>query len=218
MKRILLLLAAAAAAMVLVGCSSSDSTTATSSSSSSGGTTPMLTAESGAMVSADGSWVFACVGGPGSNNGTDTFTGASFSATENDYYTATDCTGTTFYTEVIGGTWTVVGTTTAAFGAGTVTANQVTFTLTSATSTPNDSTMAGVMNSGVEYGFPDWASGVTKDILAALTAFIGGATVNFLIYLDDTVTPNRMYWDDVDPPMTSGFPTTVLNTDFSEKQ
>ena len=129
------LILAVAALFLVAACSSDSSTTATTT----------VTTESGATLNLDGSWDWPCAstGLGGSDISTDTFTGAAFAFSEKGYInTDSTCSTASFYSENFGGTFAIVGTTTATFGAGTVTANQATFTVTSLNTTPNDAAMA----------------------------------------------------------------------------
>ena len=218
MKRLLYLpILLAAAVFVIAGCSSDSSTPADTPPNST------FVGASGNTVDIDGFWDFACStdGSGGSDQGTDSFTGATFSNTEQGYFgmDTTCASATTFYTEVFAGTLNVVGTTTTAdFGGAPVTANQVTVTVTSVQTTPNDDAAATIMNTNMEYGLTNWAGGVTQDVLALLVGFIGSNSFNILLYVDDISVPNLLYDDDTDPPMIAGFPTVIDNTGFSTRR
>lgn len=210
MKRLNLLLAVAAL-FLIAGCSDDDTTT----------TTVSTTGASGDAVSIDGSWDFGCDSDPdwAASQSTDTFSGSSFTGTEKFYITDATCSDSDFYTLTTTATYSVEGEETAAtFGSSTVTATQVTFVISSFTVTPDNAAAADAMNSVEDFGLSNWAAGTSQDVTTEIVSFLGSDTLNFLIYIDDTADPDRMYWDDSDSVFTSGFPTAISTTDFSERQ
>ena len=205
MKKVFYLLAAAVLLFAFVGCSDDDDAASLT-----------VTGPSGSAVALDGNWAppgGCAVFADESESFTQTIAASGISVVSNSYWNVADCSGTAQTTFAVSGAFVLGNDVSTTLSGAAVTASQMDFTFTSATLTPNEQEavdgMAGFC------GVATWTLGVAQDILGSDCV---GTTEKDLLYVDDTVTPNRMYsGDDSGVDTTVAYPT-VLSTDYLERQ
>lgn len=178
-----------------------------------------ITGESGEEVALNGTWASP----DGCDSFTDesqissqTFSGSGFSFSSEQYFSVTDCSGTSDLTLAGGGSFVLGDTVDADLEGDTVTAYQTDITTTSLTATPN--TEDGV--SGLEgfCGVTDAAIGTASDLTGTSCDDSTDGVEKDLTYVDDSADPDRLYGSYSDAPTDSdGYPT-ALSGDYLERQ
>jgi hypothetical protein len=207
MKRALFLWLAAALLLALGACSDDDDPASLT-----------VTGASGSPVALNGTWgpPGGCLAEPqgGSSEATTTvISGPGLSFGGSTYWNVIDCSGTANFTLSVGGSFTLGNTVSVPLASTTVTAQEIDITYTVASGTPTSAADAAELNADEACGVTNWAAGVASNILGIC---IMSPEMN-LIYVDDTVTPNRMYMGDDSGILTSVERPTALSSEYEER-
>ena len=181
-----------------------------------GGQPVTITGSSGNPVSLDGRWSDGCDEDlEDSEMEVLTISGSSFTSTNDEWEDVTDCSGTSDYTRIIKGTFTITEETSATFDGDPVTVTKFDGSFSSVQATINKQNLVDDANANAQCGYNDWILGEPKSIINT-ECFDAPNSFKDIVYIDDVAEPDLWYsGDDEEPLDTEGYPT-VLSTGTPE--
>jgi|GEM_PF-986095 len=174
---------------------------------SNGADTVLLIGESGNGVMMNGSWSAGCApGATDSEMSVIQISSSAFSMSVDNWSGNTDCSGTSDITVIMNGTFSVGAEDIVPVNGVMVQANLNDVYFTSATITPNTLNAETTLNNAGYCGLSVWTAGVAQDISATICMPLPKKD---LIYVDDTVEPELLYYGLEGTEDASGYPTEL---------
>jgi hypothetical protein len=170
-----------------------------------------ITGESGNQVILNGSWKTACTpdfGDGESETATLTISGLNFSMIANVWVNSTSCSGSSDITFDMKGSFVLGDNLNPTMNSSNVSAKELDITASAYQATINNSNIVSTANAYELCGLNNWSANTPKDVLGSECG--PSSDLKDLIYIDDTVEPNLLYFgDDEGNYDANGYPTAV---------